>query len=292
MLEKSPKLSSRLIGAAATFILVSLLALYLVWERPTAITISANTELGSITIDMPDGTATSPLHKIEFTNEGVTQQFENVRIAFLRGTQLTLRREYGGPLWLETSIPHNSPDTNTANILLSTGEVIEIQGEGFLSVPLNTDGNIKSFYLAFEGPVIVGGIVRPRSSGFLVDGEVSITEKPLLGNLFGEGGSLLSDVPYIVSRVSLDPGDRVQFISSDGNDIVARGAIIAGPTGRMQMVAHAKATAVKVDRFGSAGYSIRPTLTDRIMNEPLFILLSVLLGLTLLVLQVFSPNRS
>ena len=134
--------------------------------------------------------------------------------------------------------------------------------------------------LPFQATLTLGNDVGVGTSSIMTEGKITIVEKQLWG---GER--------YTAGENELDPGDKIKLMRKNKTAIVS-GFIRITDDANLKIVVHGIADFAKVERLGSSGYSIKPSLLARVINDPLLSALTVILGLLVLLVELFSQLKN
>jgi len=130
----------------------------------------------------------------------------------------------------------------------------------------------------FVGSMQLGEDVAVGVENILLEGTVKIIEQEFIG-----------DGRYVAGEYNLDRGDRV-VLYLDNNltrTSQVKGFMRLTDNNAIAITAHGVGEVVKVERLGSAGYKISPSVWARLTHDPLIAAITTLFA-TLLLLMEFS----
>lgn len=185
------------------------------------------------------------------------------------GAEVEFNRNLHGPLQI---VVRAQDEVSAGEIIDASGQRIELGPWSSLRVEtMSTDANPggKAMLIPFRGIVDLGDDVATGVTGVLLEGKVQIAEEELIGN-----------TRYVANITTLDRGDRISLFEHNTREpAIVEGFVRVGLGEALEMVAHGPAGYVMVQRLGSGGYTITPSIWRRIMEEPLLASLVVLIGI-------------
>ncbi len=124
--------------------------------------------------------------------------------------------------------------------------------------------------LPIVGNITAGQLISAQSFGgspILKEGTVSIL-----------GKSLVSEEKFAAGRADLQAGDRLQVVPAKETDISVGYGLISmdNASNNLNLTYHSFGEKVQVSRYGSEGYTIRPSIPARITSDPVLQTLAIL----------------
>jgi len=97
------------------------------------------------------------------------------------------------------------------------------------------------------------------------------TGNPILmtGSIQVFGDALFGDGRFKALNEELEAGDQISLSNRNDEPVVGFGFIGLNQSHSMQLQYHAESDSVEVSRFGSDGYSVEPTIWDRLSFDPI-----------------------
>jgi hypothetical protein len=257
---------------SAKLAIVALTGSIFIWlaflPRPATYSMYAVTETASIIVRDAQGFA------LHLPDAGIWRRgtvFMNARqlccspvLQVADGVRVTLARKRSGDLLIQLN--WSDGDHAGARIVDRDGKSTALENGDVLRVPLDRPSEIESekgvpdtVLLSFRGELRVGDDVAALAERTLLSGSIKIVER-LPG----------SDERYLASEATLDPGDAVVWRGPDRDaPVIVSGLVHVGSLEGLQVVAHAAADCVSIERFGAPSYQIRASSWERITREPL-----------------------
>lgn len=168
-----------------------------------------------------------------------------------------------------------SAETDNASLgqIETPYEVIDLPAYAEITVPITS-----SQILPFDGKVRIGEDVGIGVENILLNANVQIVEK-----------QFFREDRYIAAAFSLDAGDRVTLFQDSSKRQLAdtRGFLRMKQSDAFAFTIHGEAEVLRVDRLGSNGYGISPSIWPRLTSDPIMAAISTLLA-TLFLLMEFT----
>ena len=263
----------------ATIALIMSLSLYIIFaERVRAYSITAKTDVLAIQA------LEHPLNHWELDYKGTLHDIFNDKIYNLQESEFVIKVTGGTELTVTTSesrntlvvILNNNEDKSAAT-LYDDGKIINISS--YAQIEIETE---KSLILPFYGTTSIGDDVSPGIRNILHEGKIRIIEQ-VLG----------SDVRYEAGEFTLDAGDRVKLYENFdlGLESTVRGFLFHANGEMLAVNIHGDASIARVYRLGSSGYSVKSSLWQRIVNDPVIVSMTSLLAILFLMFEIFLALR-
>lgn len=167
-----------------------------------------------------------------------------------------------------------SAETDNASVgqIETPNEVIDLPAYAEISVPITY-----SKILPFDGRVRIGEDVGIGVENILLNANVQIVEK-----------QFFMDDRYIAATFSLDAGDRVSLFQNSSKQRLAdtRGFLRMKQSDGFAFTIHGEADVLRVDRLGSDGYSISPSIWPRLTSDPIMASITTLLATLFLLVEL------
>jgi hypothetical protein len=164
-------------------------------------------------------------------------------------------------------------ESGSVGVIDDQGREIALGSYLEIALPLN-----KTRILPFDGRVRLGEDVAVGVENILLSGSVKIIEQQLIG-----------EARYVAGEYSLDRGDRVELYLNeqllDASQV--KGFMRLTQGNPIEITSHGIAEVAKVERLGSAGYKISPSVWARLTNDPFIAALTTMFG-TLFLFMEFS----
>lgn len=266
----------------ALMVLLIALVILLVLPRERGFSISAETEIVDITVNDELGVAARlPVARLASRPD---ETFPLAALEASAGASLRLMRKRDGDLVI--SVRWEDATQALAQLVTRDGDIVELAPGDSLRVSLNRplpDGSMSpdTVLLAWSGGIDLGAGVTRQVETTLLSGRVQVLERqPLSGERFA------------LFETQLDPGDHVLWRAADSSAAPAVGGFVhAGVSDALRVTAHAAADHLLVERFGAQGYVLRPSVWDRLANDPVINTLLVVMGLVLTLLGTLMALR-
>ncbi|MCF6317862.1 MAG: hypothetical protein L3J83_01065 [Proteobacteria bacterium] len=196
------------------------------------------------------------------------------------------------------SIDSNNDQVKTGTLVVFKNTNIKFtaynNGNVFVEISSNSVANTKGIIATFEDSL--GGKIQTikQSLGFLltsnngynfpiqgqwkigdvIHGQTS-EENPILlnGQIRVYGNTFFSDGKFQAIEELLEAGDQMELKYNDARPSIGSGFVSMNEDYGMQVQYHAEADYADMNRFGSAGYKISPTIWHRLSNDPISVIL-------------------
>ena len=243
--------------------------------RENIFTISGQTESISLTF------TSNQLNKWDISGASLLRDFND-----FEPKHLTQQEVYFSPAQGASAIVSRKLNRSTEEIFIviskDEGSVGEIETESGIeklgsyieiSIPL-----VQARIFPFVGALSIGEDVAVGVDSVLLSGTVKIIEQ-----------EFLSKGRYIAGEYNLDRGDRVELFMDDEllQASQVKGFMRFTKDNPIDITCHGVGEVVKVERLGSAGYAISPSVWARLAKDP-FITAVTSLFATLLLLMEFT----
>ncbi|PKH33595.1 hypothetical protein [Shewanella sp. ALD9] len=243
--------------------------------RENIFTISGQTESISLTF------TSNQLNKWDISGASLLSDFND-----FEPKHLTQQEVYFSPAQGASAIVSRKLNRSTEEIFIVIskyeGSVGEIETENGIeklgsyieiSIPL-----VQARIFPFVGALSIGEDVAVGVDSILLSGTVKIIEQ-----------EFLSKGRYIAGEYNLDRGDRVELFMDDELQQASqvKGFMRLTKDNPIDITCHGVGEVVKVERLGSAGYAISPSVWARLAKDP-FITAVTSLFATLLLLMEFT----
>lgn len=243
--------------------------------RENIFTISGQTESISLTF------TSNQLNKWDISGASLLRDFND-----FEPKHLTQQEVYFSPAQGASAIVSRKLNRSTEEIFIviskDEGSVGEIETESGIeklgsyieiSIPL-----VQARIFPFVGALSIGEDVAVGVDSILLSGTVKIIEQ-----------EFLSKGRYIAGEYNLDRGDRVELFMDDEllQASQVKGFMRFTKDNPIDITCHGVGEVVKVERLGSAGYAISPSVWARLAKDP-FITAVTSLFATLLLLMEFT----
>lgn len=140
-----------------------------------------------------------------------------------------------------------------------------------LTIPVSDDR-----IFPFNATMVLGEHVSVGVNSILHDAQITIVEE----KLFRHGR-------YLSGEHRLEMGDKVSFYSNRDSMIkpAGKGFFKASSDDPIVVVSHTPASIARVDRLGSTGYDIKPSVWSRLMHDPVIAAITTLIATIFLSLE-------
>ena len=235
-------------------LIIIVIAMNVPWQA--TFSINAQTEVAQFETaqqNIPNWFVTSERIRID----GVDAEPFSGQLEIGRETRIRLVRLQNGPLRL--TVDQSGPGTVATLYDKAESRIATAQKrlQAIVAVPQG-----EATTLPIAGRAVIGDTVFSQSvetSPVLLDGHVQVFGRYVIGRN-----------RFAAQQAPLDPGDRLELdyssTSSGGQGLIR---IQPGRPG-VQVVFHADADAVRILRFGTAGYELSPSLWARVSADPLY----------------------
>ena len=164
-------------------------------------------------------------------------------------------------------------NTDSVGSIVSTGNIIQLSNLVEILIPISS-----SKIIPIEGFIRVGEDVGDGVDKILLSSNVRIIEK-----------QFIQDDRYTAGNFELDSGDRITLFEDFGENklAVSKGFLRIKPGENMEFTFHGEANSLRVERLGSHGYTIEPSIWPRLVNDPFVAGLTTIFA-TLFLLMEFA----
>ncbi|MFC4347117.1 hypothetical protein ACFO5Q_04605 [Kordiimonas lipolytica] len=249
-------------------VIISLAILSIGWDISFSVT--ARTEV--ITIDaageaLPEWTIKDARLE-EYTIDpsvdgGMAPDIRQLSGTLAIGRGAYVRVEYAGRdfVYIDVSSSNTEPDTSIATFRDGETGTSEFIRDGFsLRLSVKSDGS--KVLLPIGGVLTVGDIVHLQGAA-----DQYILQE---GSVEGVAEEAVSDGRFVAVEAEVDPGDVISFWNAVDDPATSIGFLEFRHGSSMLAQILGNAAWVKVDRLGSDGYKIQPTLWDRVSKDQFF----------------------